>query len=58
MGKFESGAPEKRGGLELYNLAKDIGEKKDVADLNPEIVSIFERFLKTARTESKDWPIK
>ena len=50
--------PKKGADLELYNLAKDIGEKKDVANLNPEIVSIFERFLKTARTESKDWPLK
>ena len=57
-GNWKVVRPKKEAGLELYNLAKDIGEKKDVADLNPEIVSIFERFLKTARTESKDWPIK
>ena len=50
--------PKKGADLELYNLAKDIGEKKDVANLNPKIVSIFERFLKTARTESEDWPLK
>jgi len=50
--------PKKGADLELYNLAKDIGEKKDVANLNPKIVSIFERYLKTARTESEDWPVK
>ena len=50
--------PKKGADLELYNLAKDIGEKKDVANLNPKIVSIFERHLKTARTESEDWPVK
>ena len=57
-GNWKVVRPKKEADLELYNLAKDIGEKKDVANLNPEIVSIFERFLKTARTESKDWPLK
>ena len=57
-GKWKVVRPKKRADLELYNLVKDIGEKKDVANLNPKIVSIFERYLKTARTESEDWPLK
>jgi arylsulfatase A-like enzyme len=44
--------------LELYDVAKDIGEKTNVAKDNPEVVAKIEAYLKTARTESKDWPIR
>jgi arylsulfatase A-like enzyme len=44
--------------LELYDLSKDIGEKNNVAKNNPEVVAKIEAYLKTARTESKDWPIR
>jgi len=44
--------------LELYNLKADLGEKENVAEKNPEIVAKIEAYLKTARTESKDWPVK
>jgi arylsulfatase A-like enzyme len=44
--------------LELYNLKTDPTEKENVARANPEIVAQIEAYLKTARTESKDWPIK
>jgi len=43
--------------LELYDLSKDVAEKKDVAKQHPEIVARFEKYLKTARTESALWPI-
>jgi hypothetical protein len=43
--------------LELYNLAKDQGEKRDVAAENPEVVARIEAYLKTARTESKEFPV-
>jgi arylsulfatase A-like enzyme len=46
------------GPLELYNVAKDIGEKTNVAKDNPEVVAKIETYLKTARSESKDWPIR
>jgi len=42
--------------LELYNLAEDIHEDHNVADQHPDIVAIFEKYLKTARTESPNWP--
>jgi hypothetical protein len=44
--------------MELYNLKTDPGEKENVADKHPDIVAKIEEYLKTARTDSKDWPIK
>lgn len=40
------------GPLELYNLANDISETKDVAAANPEVVAKVEALLRGARTES------
>jgi arylsulfatase A-like enzyme len=44
--------------LELYNLKTDMGEKENVAPAHPEVIKTIEAYLKTARTESPDWPIK
>ncbi|MFM8272798.1 MAG: arylsulfatase [Gemmata sp.] len=44
--------------LELYDLSKDVGEKTNFAGANPEIVKAVDSYLKSARTESKDWPIR
>jgi arylsulfatase A-like enzyme len=44
--------------LELYDLQNDIGEAKNVATQHPEIVAKIETYLKTARTENPDWPIR
>jgi len=43
--------------LELYDLSKDPSEKNNVADSNPEVVREIKKYLKTARTESPNWPI-
>ncbi len=43
--------------LELYNLQTDLGEKKNVAATNPEVVAKIEAYLKTARSDSPDWPV-
>jgi len=43
--------------IELYNLNTDIGEQKNIADKQPEIVTKIESYLKTARTESEFWPL-
>ena len=43
--------------LQLFNLAKDLGEAKDVAAENPDMVQQFEAYLNTARTESTAWPV-
>ena len=44
--------------LELYNLATDIGETKNVAAEHPQIVKKIEAYLAVARTESEHWPIR
>jgi arylsulfatase A len=44
--------------LELYDLATDPAEQRDVAVAHPEIVAKLESYLKTARTDSPRWPVK
>ena len=44
--------------LELYDLAADPYEQRDVAAANPGVIAKIERYLKTARTDSPQWPIK
>ncbi len=44
--------------LVLYDLDNDNGEKTDVASLHPEIAARIDAYLKTARTDSPDWPVK
>jgi arylsulfatase A-like enzyme len=51
--RLKVGAP-----LELYNLKSDIGEKNNVADKHSDVVAKIEAYLKTARKESDQWPIK
>lgn len=43
--------------LELYDLSVDIGEQNNVASKHPEIIQQIEAYLKTARTESLNWPL-
>ncbi len=44
--------------LALFDLQNDIGEKTNVAAEHPEIVAKLAHFLKFARSESPDWPVK
>lgn len=41
--------------LELYDLARDLGERENVADRNPEFVAKLEALMKSARTDSARW---
>lgn len=43
--------------LVVYDLSADIGETNNVAAQNPRIVSRMEDYLKTARSDSVDWPM-
>jgi arylsulfatase A-like enzyme len=43
--------------LELYDLAEDIAEKQNIAAEHPDVVAKIEEYLKTARTDSPNWPI-
>lgn len=42
--------------LELYDLSKDASENHNVADQERRVVGRMESFLKTARSESIEWP--
>jgi len=46
------------GPIELYDLKTDIGEQHNIAAAHPNVVARIEAILKTARTESKDFPIR
>jgi arylsulfatase A-like enzyme len=58
LGEWKALRPQAGEKLELYNLKDDAAEKENVAEQNPEVVEKFEKYLKTARTESPRWPIK
>ena len=45
------------GPVKLYNLKTDIAETTDVASQHPNVVAQIEKYLTTARVESKDFPI-
>jgi arylsulfatase A-like enzyme len=42
--------------LELYDLASDIGENKDVAASQPAVVRAMQEYLRNCRTESREYP--
>ena len=44
--------------LELYDVAADPGEARDVAAANPAVVARIEAYLRTARTDSTEFPIR
>ena len=58
MGDWKAVRASANGPLELYNLKNDAGEKNNVADKNPEVVTKMENYLKIARTDDKNWPIQ
>jgi arylsulfatase A-like enzyme len=44
--------------LELFDLANDPAETRDVAADTPEVVAHFEAYLRDARTDSPLWPVE
>jgi uncharacterized sulfatase len=44
--------------VELYDLKADPGEQHDLAGQHPDIVAAIEALMKSARTESREFPIK
>lgn len=47
-----------QGAIQLYDLARDVGETEDVAATHPDVIAKIETYLKDARSESKYWPLK
>jgi arylsulfatase A-like enzyme len=46
------------GSLQLYDLKNDLGETRNIAMHESAIVEKIEAFLRTARSESTDWPVR
>ena len=44
--------------LKLYDLREDIAEQTDLAAAHPELAARLDDYLKTARSESADWPAR
>jgi arylsulfatase A-like enzyme len=58
MGQWKAVRLSKDAALELYDLKADPHEERNVAAARPEVVQKIETYLRTARTESAQWPIK
>ncbi len=43
--------------IELYNIADDISEQKNVADLHPDVVAKLAKLMEDVRTPSLDFPL-
>jgi len=50
MRDWKAVRPKQGAPLELYDLARDVGETSDVAAAHPDVVAKIEAYLKTART--------
>ncbi len=46
-----------KGKLELYDLAKDVGEKEDIADKHPETAASLAKLMTSEHTPSKLFPL-
>jgi arylsulfatase A-like enzyme len=58
MGDWKAIRPKLGGTLELYDLAKDLGEEKNIAEGHSDVVTRIEALLQNARTDSQIWPKK
>ena len=57
MGAWKAVRLKKEAPLEIYNLDADPGEQHDVAAANSQVVAKIEEYLRTARTDSAEWPV-
>jgi arylsulfatase A-like enzyme len=58
IGRWKAIRKMPEGPLEIYDLAKDLGEEQNVADTHPEIIEQMEGYFATARTENPIWKIR
>jgi len=47
-----------KGPIELYDLARDSGEREDLASKRPELVAKADALMKASRTDDPNWPIR
>ncbi|MBM3808480.1 MAG: arylsulfatase [Acidimicrobiia bacterium] len=58
MGDWKGVLPAGKEAIELYNLASDIGETKDVAAANPSVVARIAAIMKSAHVDSDLFPLR
>jgi arylsulfatase A-like enzyme len=58
MGDWKAVRHGTQSSLELYYLKTDISEAHNIAAKHPDLVGKIEDYLKTARSDSAQWPIK
>lgn len=58
MGDWKGVLPAGKEAIELYNLASDIGETKDVAAANPSVVARIAAIMKSAHVDSDSFPLR
>jgi len=55
-GNWKAVRPRAGGPVELYDLAKDLGETTDLADQHPALVTRAKKMMHDARSPHPDWP--
>jgi arylsulfatase A-like enzyme len=58
MNDWKAVRPAQNQAWELYDLSKDISERHNLADQNPDVIAKIQEYVKTARTESPYWPVR
>jgi arylsulfatase A len=58
MGSWKGIRLRKEAALELYDLGVDQAEQHNVADAHPDVVQRLDAYLRTARTENRQWPVQ
>jgi arylsulfatase A-like enzyme len=58
MGRWKAVRLSKDAPLEIYDLQTDPREERNVAAAQPDVVKKIEEYLKTARSDSAQWPVK
>ncbi len=56
-GRWKGVRPRWGGPIELYDLEKDSGEQRNVADGHPELVAKIDAYMKSAHVDSEYWPV-
>jgi hypothetical protein len=51
--KRDAGKP-----IELYDLATDLGESRDIASAHPDVVKRIDQLMRTVRVDNPNFPIQ
>ena len=58
LGDWKAVRAGRQGAVELYDLKTDLSERKDIASAHPEVVERMRHIMETARTDSKEFPVR